>query len=120
MQRKYDALKEEINKRQGQDEKNNIEDEVEQNVEQKVKEEVEEEVEEVEEARKKEKEDVLKKVEEEVLKTEVDVDQQCQNSDGVGQEQNQNESGMFAEASLSASTDDSRVDESDGEQRMSG
>ena len=49
LQRKYDALKEEMNKRRGQDEKNNIEEKVEQNVEQKVKEEVEEGVEEEEE-----------------------------------------------------------------------
>ena len=100
-----------MNKRQRQDEKNNIEEEVEQNVEQEVKKEIEEEVEEEEEARKKVKDDALKKAEEELLKTEVDVDQQCQISDVIEQEQNQNESGIFAEVSLSTSTDDPGADE---------
>ena len=84
-------------------------------MEQEVKKEIEEEVEEDEEARKKVKEDALKKAEEELLKTEVDVDQQCQNSDGIEQEQNQNESGIFAEVSLSTSTVDPRADESNDE-----
>ena len=57
----------------------------------------------------------MKKAEEELLKAEVDVDQQCQNSDDVGQKQNQNESGIFAEVSLSISTDDSKEDEDNEE-----
>ena len=71
--------------------------------------------EEEEEAKKKVKEDTLKKGEEELLRTEVDIDQQCQDSEGIEQEQNQNESGIMAEVSLSASTDDPRADENNDE-----
>ena len=61
------------------------------------------------------KEDTSKKAEEELLRTEVDIDQQCQDSDGIEQEQNQSESGIMAEVSLSASTDDPRADEDNDE-----
>ena len=55
------------------------------------------------------KEDTLKKAEEELLRTEVDIDQQCQDSEGIEQEQNQSESGIMAKVSLSASTDESKA-----------
>ena len=75
--------------------------------------------EEEEEAKKKVKDDALKKAEEELLRTEVDIDQQCQDSEGIEQEQNQSESGIVAEVSLSASTDESKAGDENEERVVS-
>ena len=82
--------------------------EVKKKVEQKVKKEEEE-------AKKKVKEDTSKKAEEELLRTEVDIDQQCQDSDGIEQEQSKSQPGMLAELSLSTPSDDLKTGENNEE-----
>ena len=62
-----------------------------------------------------EKEEARKKVEEELLRKEVDVDQQCQDSDGIEQEQSKSQPGMLAEVSLSTPSDDLKTGENNEE-----